>query len=68
MPIVAHIKRVLDGRPPHRAPISRFKDELEDMPEGAAETTLRTVISLARYAEVFAYDGQSSTFSLDNPT
>jgi NitT/TauT family transport system ATP-binding protein len=38
------------------------------MPEGAAETTLRTVISLARYAEVFAYDGQSSTFSLDNPT
>jgi len=69
VPIAAHIRRVLDERPAHHAPFSRFKDELEDyMAEDAADRTLRAVISLARYAEAFAYDGQSSTFSLDNPT
>ena len=68
VPIVAHIKRVLDERPAHRAPITRFKDELEDhMAEAAADATLRAVISLARYGEVFAYDEKSSAFSLDNP-
>jgi NitT/TauT family transport system ATP-binding protein len=69
VPIAAHIRRVLDERAVHRAPMSRFKDELEDhMAEGAAEETLRAVISLARYGEVFAYDEQSGVFSLDNPT
>lgn len=68
VPIVAHIKRVLDERPSHRAPMLRFKDELEDhMAESAADETLRAVISLARYGEVFAYDEQSGAFSLDNP-
>jgi NitT/TauT family transport system ATP-binding protein len=69
VPIAAHIKRVLDERPAHRAPFSRFKDELEDhMAEEQAETTLRAVVSLARYGEVFSYDEQSSAFNLDNPT
>jgi NitT/TauT family transport system ATP-binding protein len=68
VPIVAHIKRVLDERPAGRAPMLRFKDELEDhMAEAAADATLRAVISLARYAEVFAYDEQSGTFNLENP-
>jgi NitT/TauT family transport system ATP-binding protein len=68
VPIVAHIKRVLDERPARRAPMLRFKDELEDhMAEAAADATLRAVISLARYAEVFAYDEQSGTFNLENP-
>jgi NitT/TauT family transport system ATP-binding protein len=68
VPIVAHIKRVLDERPARRAPMLRFKDELEDhMPEAAADATLRAVISLARYAEAFAYDEQSGTFNLENP-
>jgi NitT/TauT family transport system ATP-binding protein len=66
--LAAHIRRVLDERPEHRAPWSRFADELEDqMSPGAAEQTLRAVIDLGRYAEVFAYDDQTHVFSLDNP-
>ncbi len=68
VPIVAHIKRILDERPTHRAPMLRFRDELEDhMTETEAEQTLRAIISLARYAEVFAYDEHSDTFNLENP-
>jgi NitT/TauT family transport system ATP-binding protein len=68
VPLVAQIKRVLDERPSHRAPMLRFKDELEDhMSEEQAELTLRATISLARFGEVFAYDEQSGTFSLENP-
>jgi NitT/TauT family transport system ATP-binding protein len=68
-PLAAHIKRVLDERSSHRAPMARFKDELEDhMSEEDAEQTLRAIISLARFGEVFAYDEPSGTFSLENPT
>jgi NitT/TauT family transport system ATP-binding protein len=38
------------------------------MSEDYAERTLRTVINLGRYAEIFAYDDQTATFSLENPT
>ena len=66
--LAAHIRRVLDERPEHRAPWSRFADELEDhMSPSAAEQTLRAVIELGRYAEAFAYDDQQHMFSLDNP-
>ena len=66
--LAAHIRRVLDERPSHRAPWSRFADELEDyMSPSAAEETLRAIIDLGRYAEVFAYDDQTHVFSLDNP-
>ena len=48
---------------------SRFFDELEDnMSTEDAELTLRAVIGWGRYAEVFAYDDDSGTFSLENPT
>jgi NitT/TauT family transport system ATP-binding protein len=68
VPLAAQIKRILDERPSHRAPMLRFKDELEDhMGEVEADRTLRGVISLARYAELFAYDEPSGTFSLENP-
>jgi NitT/TauT family transport system ATP-binding protein len=68
VPLAGHIKHVLDERSSHRAPASRFRDELEDyMSEQAAEQTLRAVISFARYAEAFAYDEESGVFSLDNP-
>lgn len=68
VPIAALIKRVLDERPSHRAPFSRFREELEDsMSEEFAETTLRAVISWGRYAELFAYDEESGQFSLENP-
>jgi NitT/TauT family transport system ATP-binding protein len=68
VPLAAHIKHVLDERASHRAPASRFRDELEDhMSEPDAEATLRAVISFARYGEAFAYDDASDVFSLENP-
>ncbi len=68
VPLASHIKRVLDERPSHRAPASRFREELEDyMSEDYADRTLRTVINLGRYGELFAYDETAQTFSYENP-
>lgn len=69
VPLVAHIRRILDERPSHRAPKSRFRDELEDhMREDLAERTLRAAISWGRYAELFSYSDQDEMFSLENPS
>lgn len=69
IPLATHIRRILDERASHAAPMSRFSDELEDyMTSQAAEQTLRAVISWGRYAESFAYDDDSATFSLENPS
>ena len=38
------------------------------MTSEAAEQNLRAVIAWARFAEAFAYDARTKTFSLDNPT
>jgi NitT/TauT family transport system ATP-binding protein len=68
VPVMALIKRVLDERPSHTAPVARFRNELEDyMSEEDADDTLKTIVSWGRYAELFAYDEQSETFSLENP-
>jgi len=68
VPFAAHIRRVLDERHNHTAPRRRFIDELEDkMSEDAADETLRAMISWARFAELFSYDDESETFSLENP-
>jgi NitT/TauT family transport system ATP-binding protein len=68
VPLAAHIKRVLDERPSHRAPATRFREEIEDyMSEDYAERTLRAVINLGRYGELFAYDENAQAFSLENP-
>jgi len=68
VPVMGLIRRVLDERPSHTAPAARFRNELEDyMSEEYADETLKTVVSWARYAELFAYDEQSETFSLENP-
>jgi NitT/TauT family transport system ATP-binding protein len=69
VPLAAHIRHVLTDRVNHVAPKSRFFDELEDhMSTEDAEETLRSVIAWGRYAEAFAYDDDSGTFSLENPT
>jgi NitT/TauT family transport system ATP-binding protein len=69
VPLAAHIRRILQERANHVAPKSRFFDELEDhMSSDDAEETLRSVTAWARYAEAFAYDDDSQTFSLENPT
>ncbi len=68
VPLAAHIRRILDERGTHRAPASRFRDELEDhMSEAFAEQTLRAATSWGRFGEIFAYDEASGVFSLDNP-
>ena len=67
VPLAALIRRVLDERASHRAPYSRFSDELEDhMSEDFAEETMRAVIQWGRYAELFSYDDESRAFSLED--
>ncbi|HET7086941.1 MAG TPA: nitrate/sulfonate/bicarbonate ABC transporter ATP-binding protein [Rhizomicrobium sp.] len=69
VPLAAHIRKVLDERTSHSAPKTRFLDELEDhMAEDAAEETLKTVVSWARFGELFSYDDDAALFSLENPT
>ena len=69
VPLAAHIRKVLDERASHSAPRTRFFDELEDhMAEDAAEETLKSVVSWARFAELFSYDDDAALFSLENPT
>ena len=68
VPLVAHIRKVLDERPNHTAPSARFLGELEDhLSENDAEEVFDTVINWARYAELFAYDYDSGVLSLENP-
>jgi len=69
VPLAAHIRKVLDERASHSAPKSRFLDELEDhMAEDTAEEALKTVVSWARFGELFSYDDDAALFSLENPT
>ncbi len=68
VPLVAFIRRVLDERPSHRAPYTRFSEELEDhMSEEYADETLSAAIQWGRYAELFAYDEQAKAFTLEDP-
>ena len=67
IPLAAHIRRVLDERPGHRAPATRFLRELEDhLSEEEAERVLETVINWGRHAEIFAYDSDDEILSLEN--
>jgi NitT/TauT family transport system ATP-binding protein len=69
VPLTAHVRRVLAERANHVAPKSRFLDELEDhMSTEDAESTLRAATAWGRFAEIYAYDDDSGTFSLENPT
>ena len=69
IPLAAHIMRVLDERPSHRAPATRFREELEDhMSEDCTPSArLRAIINLGRYSELFAYDENAQAFSYENP-
>jgi NitT/TauT family transport system ATP-binding protein len=68
VPLATHIRKVLDERPSHRAPASRFLRELEDyLSEEEAERVIETVIDWGRNAELFAYDYDSEVLSLENP-
>jgi NitT/TauT family transport system ATP-binding protein len=66
IPLAARIRSVLDERRNHAASINRFREEIEDyMPVDSAEITMRTVISWARYAELFAYNEQTGMLYLE---
>jgi len=69
VPLARHIRRVLDERSDHKEHETFFLSELEDyLTEQAAEETLKVVIDWGRYAEIFAFDVNSGTLSLENPT
>lgn len=68
VPLVRHIRHVLDERRGHRASEERFLSKLEDfLSEKESERVLRTVIDWGRYAEIFAYDFNTGLLSLENP-
>jgi NitT/TauT family transport system ATP-binding protein len=68
VPLIEHIKQVLDERPGHRAPLIRFLSELEDHLSGkAANEVLRTAITWGRYAELFSHDSNTGMLSFDDP-
>src|SRR5262249_42462729 len=67
VPLAAHIRRVLDERPGHRAPAARFLRELEDhLSEEEAQRVLDTVINWGRHAEIFSYDDDDGVLNLEN--
>eukprot|EP01037_Dinobryon_pediforme_P022865 gene22865-24158_t len=68
VPLAARIRNVLDERPTHRAPASRFVAELEDyMSDKYADETLQAVTNWGRYGELFAFDEAAQVFSLEDP-
>jgi NitT/TauT family transport system ATP-binding protein len=68
VPLVRHIRRVLDERPGNRASEERFLRELEDyLSEEDAESVLAIAIDWGRYAELFAYDYNTGILNLENP-
>ncbi len=67
VPLAAHIRQVLDEREGHEAPRERFEFELQDhLNRSDAEKTMRAAIGWGRYAELFAYDDKTRTFSIDH--
>ncbi len=67
VPLVALIRRVLDERESHKASYARFAEELEDhMSEDFADETMGAAIQWGRYAELFSYDDEARTFSLED--
>ena len=69
VPLAKYIQRVLHDRPDKRAPRVRFLTRLEDhLGEQEADELLAAVTSWGRYAELFAYNDNTETFSLENPT
>jgi NitT/TauT family transport system ATP-binding protein len=67
VPLAARVRQVLNERPSHRAPRVRFEEELNDfLLDSAAAETVDTIINWGRYAEIFSYDDQAETFSLED--
>lgn len=68
VPLIQHICNVIDERRSHKVSEERFLTRLEDhFTEKEAERVLATAIDWARYAELFAYDYNSGSLSLEDP-
>ena len=68
VPLVTHIRQVLDERDDHRAPRERFELELQDhLNQSDAQAALRSAIDWGRYAELFTYDDKVRLFGLIPP-
>jgi NitT/TauT family transport system ATP-binding protein len=68
VPLVTHIRQVLDEREDHQAPRARFEFELQDhLPLREAERTLRVAIEWGRYGELFTYNDRAQAFGLNLP-
>jgi len=66
IPLVAHIRGVLNTRPAGRAPRVRFEIELEDhLSEENARETLDAAIEWGRYAELYEYDDAAQSLLLE---
>jgi NitT/TauT family transport system ATP-binding protein len=68
LPLAREIRRVLDERKNNKVSEERFLSKLEYyLSEKESARVLKTVIDWGRYAEIFAYDYNTGTLSLENP-
>lgn len=68
VPLARYIRKVLDEKSRHRVSEERFLSKLENyLSEKEADRVLQTMIDWGRYAELFAYDFNTGTLSLENP-
>ncbi len=66
--LVRQIKQDLDHDPDHELPEDQILERLEEcFSEDEARRQLETAIDWARYAEIFAYDGESGLLYLEEP-
>ena len=68
VPLVKHIREILDQQGGHKVSESVFLDKLEQhLSVQASEEVLKVVIDWGRHAEIFAYDVNAGQLSLENP-
>lgn len=68
VPLAKHIRDTLDKQPGHKIAEDYFLETLEDkLSEDAAKEVLTTMIDWGRYAELFAYNVNAGTLSLEDP-
>lgn len=66
VPLAAYIRKVLKRRAGHAASRIRFMNDLKlYMSEDAAEETLGTVVSWGLFGELFSYNADTASFSLE---
>lgn len=68
VPLVRHIRHVLDRKTKHRVFDEHFLQELShELSDKEAAKVLKVAIDWGRYSELFAYDVNARELSLENP-